>query len=75
MVVLLVAIGGTFGVMVMLHLPDIREMEVLRAELDAAREQAEQAMEAERVARHEAKRALHAEEAARQPQQGRLDAR
>jgi hypothetical protein len=71
-VVSLLAIGGTFGLMAILQMPNIREMEMVHMELEelraherAARAQAEQAVQAERAARQEAERALQAERAAR----------
>jgi hypothetical protein len=79
MVVLsLLAIGGTFGAIFLLELPNRREIEMVRAEADAARQEAEaarqdtvQAMEQERAARREAERALQAERAARQKMEGK----
>jgi hypothetical protein len=67
-VVSLVAIGGTFGVILALQVPDRRQMEMERADAEMARAHAEQAMQAERVAREQAERALQAERAARQQQ-------
>jgi hypothetical protein len=67
-VVALLAIGGTFGAIMLLRQPDI---ELLRAEADAARQDAVQAMQQERAARHEAERALQAERAARKQIEGK----
>jgi multidrug efflux pump subunit AcrA (membrane-fusion protein) len=67
-VVSLVAIGGTFGLILAMQVPDRRHMEMLRADAELARAQAQQAIQAERVAREQAERALQAERAARQPQ-------
>jgi hypothetical protein len=49
-VVSLVAIGGTFGVILSLQVPDRRQMEMERADAELARDQAQQAIQAERVA-------------------------
>jgi hypothetical protein len=72
-VVALLAIGGTFGAIMLLELPNRREIEMVRDDADAARQEADaaredaiQAMQQERLARHEAERALEAERAARQ---------
>ncbi len=62
----LLAVGGTFGSILMLRLPDINEMEMLRMEARESRDRAEDAMHAERVARQQAETALQAERAARQ---------
>jgi hypothetical protein len=70
-VVSLLAIGGTFGTMILLQQPNIREIEMLRMEAHAARDEAERAMHAERVARQEAERALQAERAVRQQMEGK----
>jgi hypothetical protein len=77
-VVALLAIGGTFGAIILLELPNRHEIEMVRDEADAARQQADaarqdavQAMEQERAARHEAERALQAERAARQQKEGK----
>src|ERR1700683_4970570 len=67
-VVSLVAIGGTFGVILALQVPDRRQMEMERADAELARDQAQQAIQAERVAREQAERALKAERATRQQQ-------
>jgi hypothetical protein len=71
-VVSLVAIGGTFGVMMLLQLPDRREM-MMRADAERERALAEQAMHAERVARQQAEQALKAERAAHQQGEGKAD--
>jgi len=84
LVVSLLAIGGTFGVLMLLQLPDIRMLEMQRAEMEAERahgearhmqseamrQQSEQALQAERTARRQAEAALQAERAARQQQDG-----
>jgi hypothetical protein len=67
-VVSLVAIGGTFGVILMLQVPARREMEMLRMDAERARAEAQQAALAERAAREQAERALQAERTARQQQ-------
>ena len=67
-VVSLLAIGGTFGTMMLLEQPAI---ERLRMEMHAAHKQAEEAMYAERVARQQAEQALQAERAARQQIEGK----
>ena len=69
-VVSLVAIGGTFGVILTLQVPDSRLMEMQRADAEAARAREQQAMQAERNARAQAERALQAERAARQQIEG-----
>jgi hypothetical protein len=65
-VISLLAIGGTFGLVLLSAIPDRREVMVLRAEAEAQRARAEEAMQAERAARQAAERAMQAERAARQ---------
>ena len=64
----LLAIGGTFGTMILLEQPEI---ERLRMEAHMARDEADRAMRAEQVARQHAERALQAERAARQQIEGK----
>jgi hypothetical protein len=64
----LVAIGGTFGVILALQIPERRHMEMQRADAELNRAQAQQAILSERIAREQAERALQAERAARQQQ-------
>lgn len=63
-VVSMLAIGGTFGTLILIDLPPARaEMQMLRAQEQAARAQAE-------AAQRQAEEALHQERAARQRLEG-----